>query len=119
MRLKPVQIGVEWICGNELPMDHIDTLHERIRRGRELLTKIAGVDCGYDLQAWHEHFKHLRQDGYTWNGNIKLPKVMQAALGSKAWQQAVKELEADGGAVSGPPGGGTGANGDWNGMKTV
>lgn len=59
-----------------------------------MLAQIAGVDFGYDLQAWHDHLKVTRQGGYTWNRTIVLPKVMQAAVASDDWHAAVRELEA-------------------------
>lgn len=49
-------------------------------------------DFGYDLQAWHDHLKESREGGYTYGRNIKLPKIMQAALDSPQWRAAVKEI---------------------------
>ena len=94
MRLTPAQIGVALICGNRLPVEEARPLAERIRTGRQMLSEIAGVDFGYDLQRWHDHLKVSRQGGYTWNRTIALPKVMRAAIQSEEWQAAVRELQA-------------------------
>ncbi len=58
-----------------------------------MLTRLTGADYGYDLQRWHDHLKVSREGGYTWNRTIVLPKVMQEALASAAWQKAVSDLE--------------------------
>ena len=98
MRLTPAQIGVRMICGHRLPfVEPIElSLEDRIRRGRETLVQIAGVDFEYDLQRWHDHLKLSRQGGYTWNRAIALPKVMDHAMTSEPWQQAVEALRRRG-----------------------
>lgn len=57
-----------------------------------MLVQITRVDFAYDLQAWHDHLKESRQGGYTYGRNIKLPKIMQAALASNEWKNAVEAL---------------------------
>ena len=54
--------------------------------------KLTGEDFGYDLQAWHDHLKESRSGGYAYGRNIRLPKIMQTALQSDTWQQAVKAV---------------------------
>jgi hypothetical protein len=92
MRLTPAQIAVRLICGEILPRVQHEPLVTRIREGHEFLVRITGKDFGYDLQAWHDHLKESRQGGYTYARNIGLPRIMQAALQSLAWQQAVQSL---------------------------
>jgi hypothetical protein len=96
MRLTPAQIAVRLICGQDLPHGRgwCDSAAERVREGRDWLVRITGRDFGYDLQAWHDHLKESREGGYTYGRNIALPKIMQAALNSTAWQEAVRGLQA-------------------------
>jgi hypothetical protein len=67
-------------------------LAERIRSGHDFLVSIAGQDFGYDLAKWHNHLKESRQGGYTWGRNIRLPKIMQRAIDSAEWRDAVQRL---------------------------
>ena len=80
------------ICGHSLPRGPQYSLRERIKEGRKMLATLAGADYGYDLQRWHDHLKHTRDGGYTWNRTIALPKIMAEALASEEWRAAVKEL---------------------------
>ena len=57
-----------------------------------MLVQITGQDFGYDLQAWHDHLKESREGGYTYGRNIVLPRIMQEALLSPEWQEAVESL---------------------------
>jgi hypothetical protein len=57
-----------------------------------LLVRITGKDFGYDLKAWHNHLKKSSQGGYTYGRNIALPRIMQDALESTKWQEAVRIL---------------------------
>jgi hypothetical protein len=91
MRLMPSQIAVRLICGKKLP-GRPWSLIDRIKAGHEMLTKITGQDFGYDLQQWHSHLKESREGGYTWGRHIQLPKIMEEALESRQWQDAVKML---------------------------
>jgi len=97
--MTPAQIGVELICGNELPrfgeagLENV-TLAERIEKGRKWLVEVSGKDFGYDLVAWHDYLKESRSGSYTWRRNIVLPKVMKEALASEDWQAALKTLQA-------------------------
>jgi hypothetical protein len=95
MRMTPAQMGVELLCGSKLPpfVRRIGAIEDRVAAGRRILVSIAGVDFGYDLQRWHDHFKVSRQGGYTWNRAIALPKVMKAAIESDAWRAAVRNLQ--------------------------
>jgi hypothetical protein len=93
MRLTPAQIAIRLICGKTFPRRaHPESLTERIREGHNWLVRITGRDFGYDLQAWHDHLKESRAGGYTYGRNIALPRIMQAALESPHWQQAVHDL---------------------------
>lgn len=94
MRLTPAQIAVKLICGVDPRRDprKLHSLKERILAGRDMLKRIAQVDYAYDLQAWHDHLKESRQGGYTYGRNIVLPRLMQHALDSENWCEAVKEL---------------------------
>lgn len=100
MRKTPAQIGVALICGQRLPsygekrIVGDATLAERIRLGHDWLVRIANRDFGYDLAAWHDYLKVTRNGGYTWSRRVVLPKVMQNALASDKWRQAVKEILA-------------------------
>jgi hypothetical protein len=92
MRLTPAQIAVRLICGESLRRDRNKSLLECMREGHDFLVKITGRDFGYDLQAWHNHLKESRQGGYTYGRNIVLPRIMQSALESPEWQEAVRRL---------------------------
>ena len=94
MRLTPAQIAVRLICGDDFPpfVRKGESLAERMRDGREMLTQITGKDFGYDLAAWHDHLKLSRQGGYTYGRNIVLPKIMQAAFESPEWQETARRL---------------------------
>ena len=94
MRLTPAQIAVRLICGVR-PSQFArasDDIRQRIRDGHDWLVRMTGKDFGYDLQAWHDHLKESRDGGYTYGRNIKLPKVMQEAMASAEWQEAVRRL---------------------------
>jgi hypothetical protein len=95
-RATPAQIGVRLICGERVidVMEASEELTERIRDGHDFLVSITGKDFGYDLAAWHDHLKETREGGYSWGRHIKLPKIMQSALASREWQEAVKQLSA-------------------------
>lgn len=70
------------------------SLKDCIEEGRQWLARMAGVDYEYDLQKWHDHFKQSREGGYTWNRTIALPKIMQEALDSEEWREAVRSLRS-------------------------
>lgn len=93
MRLSPAQVGVQLICGHNLPMGPRLSLKDCLREGRDMLVRVSGVDFGYDLQKWHDYLKSSRDGGYTWARTIDLPRVMRAALESADWQAAVQELD--------------------------
>lgn len=67
-------------------------MRERIAQGRDLLVRLTGCDFGYDLRRWHEHLKETGAGGYTWRSDIVFPKIMQEALASQEWHQAVAAL---------------------------
>jgi hypothetical protein len=92
MRLTPAQIAVHLICGESLSRVRDGPLLKRIREGHDFLVSITGKDFGYDLQAWHNYLKESREGGYTYGRNIVLPRIMQAALQSPEWQEAVRSL---------------------------
>jgi hypothetical protein len=92
MRLTPAQIAVRLICGENLPRPHNESLLQRVQQGHDFLVSITGEDFGYDLVKWHSHLKESRQGGYTYGRNIVLPRIMQAALQSPEWQEAVRIL---------------------------
>jgi hypothetical protein len=48
----------------------------------------------HQLTAWHNYLKESRQGGYAWGRNIRLPKIMQRALESAEWRDAVQRLSA-------------------------
>ena len=94
-RLTPAQVAVHLMCGRRvrrLP----GTLEDRVQRGRRLLSELAGVDYGYDLQRWHDHLKVTRPGGYTWNRTVDLPRIMKQALASEEWRKTVASLTDDG-----------------------
>ena len=93
MRLTPAQIGVRLICGIDLPRMGNKSLRERVQAGHDLLVQITGKDFGYDLQEWHDHLKESREGGYTYGRNIRLPRLMQTALESPEWREAVRGCE--------------------------
>jgi hypothetical protein len=95
MRLTPAQIAVHLICGEELPPFVPDSLNfsQRILDGHDQLVQMTRKDFGYDLQAWHDYLKESRDGGYTYGRNIVLPKIMQKALASAEWREAVNMLE--------------------------
>lgn len=92
MRLTPAQIAVRLICGECFPREPGNSLIQRIQQGHDFLASITGEDFGYDLQAWHNQLKESRQGGYTYGRDIRLPRIMQAALQSPEWQEAVRQL---------------------------
>ncbi len=97
--MTPAQMAVELICGHWLPMRPRDSLEDRMKEGRAMLVRIAGVDYAYDLQRWHDHLKEMprsKSRGYTWNRTITLPKIMREAMASEEWRSAAHAL--DGGA---------------------
>jgi hypothetical protein len=96
MRLTPAQIAVQLLCGVVLPKFHPSPITNsgRVREGHDMLVEITGKDFGYDLHAWHDHLKESREGGYTYGRNIVLPKIMQAAIASPTWQEAVQMIEA-------------------------
>ena len=93
MRLTPAQGAVRLICGREVWRSGVETLEERLQRGRELLKEITGRDFGYDLAAWHAHLVESRDGGYTYGRNIDLPKIMKEALASAEWVEAAWEMQ--------------------------
>ncbi len=92
MRLTPAQIAVRLICGESLPRARDQSLQQCIQQGHDFLVSITGVDYGYDLEAWHNYLKESREGGYTYGRNVVLPRIMQAALQSPEWQEAVRNL---------------------------
>jgi hypothetical protein len=93
VRLTPAQIAIRLICGESMPRVRSESLLERIREGHDFLVSITGKDFGYDLEAWHNHLKESREGGYTYGRNIRLPRIMQAALQSPEWQEAAQILD--------------------------
>ena len=91
MRLTPAQIAVHLLCGRPIPGSPA-SIDERIALGRKLLSEMANVDFGYDLERWHNHLKVTRDGGYTWNRTIALPRIMRDALASESWLDAVERL---------------------------
>ena len=99
MRLTPAQIGVRLICGNRLPR-FAETrivgegdLKERIKIGHDWLVRASGKDFGYDLAAWHQYLKESRDGGYTFARTIVLPRIMESALASGDWREAVRQIQ--------------------------
>jgi hypothetical protein len=80
------------ISGEAFPHVRTESLPTRVREGHDFLVQITGKDFGYDLQAWHDYLKESRQGGYTYGRNILLPRIMQAALRSPEWREAVRRL---------------------------
>jgi hypothetical protein len=99
MRMSPAQIAIALITNSPLPpfrgLDE-GTPAQRIRAGRQWLMRMTGVDCGYDLQRWHETLAAMRVGGYHWVGKRSgtLPACFIAALQDPEWLAAVAELEA-------------------------
>jgi hypothetical protein len=100
VRLTRAQIGVRLICGEPLPSFGEKrivggaNLAQRIAIGHDWLVRISGQDFGCDLVAWHGYLKESRDGGYTWGRNIVLLRIMEAALASNDWCDAVLlELE--------------------------
>ena len=93
MRLLPIQIGVLQICGEVLG-GWDEPLATRIQNGHAMLVLLTGEDFGYDLEAWHNHLKETRTGGYTYRRKMVLPRIMQTALQSSEWQEAVRNLVA-------------------------
>jgi hypothetical protein len=89
--LTPAQLAVHLLCGRSIP-GSAGSIDERIALGRRLLSEIASVDFGYDLERWHEHLKVTRAGGYTWNRTVALPRIMRDALASRQWLDAVERL---------------------------
>jgi hypothetical protein len=100
MRLTPAQIGVRLICGNRLPpfgearIVGDGDMKERIKIGHDWLVRVSGKDFGYDLAAWHRYLKESRDGGYTWARTIVLPRIMESALASGEWREAVRQIQA-------------------------
>lgn len=95
MRLTPAQLAVHLICGEvSLPRSNQQSLREQLCDGREMLRSITGQDFGFDLQKWHDYLKEAKDGGYTWNRNIKLPKIMKSALANREWLDAVAAIES-------------------------
>ncbi|MCA9688280.1 MAG: hypothetical protein KC636_01635 [Myxococcales bacterium] len=94
MRLTPAELAVRHLCGRRIPPRSPTSVVECVRDGRARLSRLAGVDYGYDLQAWHDHLKQHPVAGYHYGRNISLPRIMQEALASPAWIEAVRALEA-------------------------
>jgi hypothetical protein len=96
--MTPAQIGVRLICGEHLPQFAVarivggKDIKTRIKIGHDWLVRIAGKDFGYDLSAWHQHLKESREGGYRWGCNIVLPRVMESALASDEWREAVRQI---------------------------
>jgi hypothetical protein len=100
MRLTPAQIGVRLICGNRLPpfgearIVGEGDMKGRIKIGHDWLVQVSGKDFGYDLAAWHQYLKESRDGGYTWSRTIVLPRIMELALESDEWREAVRQIQA-------------------------
>jgi hypothetical protein len=93
VRATPSQIAIRLICGEGVPHSTWPKSRvERLRQGRDMLVRITKKDFGFDLQAWHEHLKVSREGGYTYNRNVALPRIMQKALESPEWREAVESL---------------------------
>lgn len=104
MRLTPAQCGMHGLLGHLLPMGmpRAWSVADRIRYGHEFLVRIAGVDLGFDLQAWHEHLRATNAGGYRWsNKHLGFPRQIALALANAEWQAAVASLRGGRGAERG------------------
>lgn len=106
MRLTPAQCGMHGLLGHLLPfgMPREWSVADRIRHGHAFLVRIAGVDLGYDPQAWHDHLRATDAGGYRWsNKHLGFPRQIALALADPAWQAAVESLRGESDAVPGAP----------------
>lgn len=85
------------------------SLTDRIRHGREFLVRITRQDFGYDAMRWHDYLWDTDAGGYRWarRSHGKWARVVEAAISSPEWQQAVRELEASAEPDVAPDRGGT------------
>ncbi|QJW98603.1 hypothetical protein FTUN_6198 [Frigoriglobus tundricola] len=69
------------------------TRADRIRHGHAFLVPIAGVDLGYDPQAWHVHLHATDVGGYRWsNKHLGFPRQIALSLANPEWLEAVASL---------------------------
>jgi hypothetical protein len=98
MRLTPAQIGMYALLGHRLPfaMPAEWSLADIIRHGRESLVQDAGVDLGYDPQAWHAHLVATDAGGYKWSNKHRgFPRQIAQAVANPEWQAAVASLRGE------------------------
>jgi hypothetical protein len=95
MRITPAQGGMTALLGGFVPRLSTGDLKTDIRRGRELLVQVAGIDFGYDPQAWHEHLRSTDAGGYRWsNQHLSFPRRIADAIANPEWQAAVASLRS-------------------------
>lgn len=76
-----------------MPEDQSQT--ERILHGYAFLVEIAGVDLGYDPQAWHEQLQATDAGGYRWsNKHLGFPRRIATALANSEWQATIATAQA-------------------------
>lgn len=94
MRLTPAQIGMDALLGKlSISRSRDQSLANRVRDGHAYLVRLAGVDLGYDPQAWHEHLRATNAGGYRWsNKHLGFPRKIADALANPEWQAAVAFL---------------------------
>jgi hypothetical protein len=83
------------LLGHLLPMGmpREQSLGDRIRTGRAHLVRVAGVDFGYDPEAWHEHLRATNAGGYRWsNKHLGFSRRIKRALADPEWHRAVASL---------------------------
>src|SRR5215510_7489392 len=97
VRLTPAQCGMHGLLGDHFPFWGPEPpLADRIRDGHAFLVRIAGVDVGYDQQAWHEYLLATDAGGYRWsNMHRGFPRQIAAALENAEWQDAVAGLREE------------------------
>jgi hypothetical protein len=94
VRLTPAQCGMHGLLGHHFPFwGATPPLADCVRDGHAFLVHLAGVDLGYDPQAWHEHLCATDAGGYRWdNKHLRFPRQIAAALSDPDWQAAVASL---------------------------
>jgi hypothetical protein len=98
VRLTPAQIGMYALLGQRLGMGmpRDQSLTDRIRDGHAFLVRLAGVDLGYDPQAWHEHLRATDAGGYRLsNKHLGFPRRIASALADAEWRQAIARLRGE------------------------
>jgi hypothetical protein len=73
--LQSLMLGLAGISAwNSADSESKEALAEEMQRSRSLLTKMTGIDFGFDLRRWHEHLLTIEEYipeytfEYAWNG---------------------------------------------------